>query len=279
LYISHACPWCHRTTILRALKGLQKTITVDVLDPVRRGGGWEFAPEREGCTRDSLFGHEYLRDIYTEADPEFTGRPTAPVLYDRHEDTIVNNESAEIMRMLDVAFDGVAGTDVSLYPEDYRDRVDKLLERIYEPINNGVTKVGFADTQAAYDRAVGNLFDALDHWDSILTEQRYLAGEVPTEADVAMFATLYRFDEGYHTNFKCNKRRIVDYQNLWSYVKELYQLPGVKDTCHMDHVKATFYQSDGHKNPDGIVPVGPDPHFGGPHDRDLLTGGPPEELT
>ncbi|MFC7044202.1 glutathione S-transferase family protein [Halobacteriaceae archaeon GCM10025711] len=279
LYVSAACPWAHRTLVTRALKGLEDAVTVDVVDPHRVDDGWEFAPGKDGCTPDSIHGYDYLRDVYTDADPDYTGRVTVPVLWDRERATIVNNESAEIMRMLDTAFDEHATRDVDLYPEGYRDEVDRLVEAVYEPVNNGVYRAGFAETQFAYEDAVADLFDALDHWDDVLADRRYLAGDVLTEADVAMFTTLYRFDEVYHTHFACNRRRVADYPNLWGYLRDLYQLPGVAATCRMDHVKEHYYRSHTDLNPRGVVPVGPDPEFDAPHDRDRLPGGPPPALT
>ncbi|MCF2206554.1 glutathione S-transferase family protein [Halobacterium salinarum] len=278
LYVSYACPWAHRTLLVRALLGLEDAISVSVVDPVRYDQGWTFDPEKPGCTPDHVFGGTHLRDVYTEADPEYTGRVTVPVLYDTDADTIVNNESEEIMRMLDVAFDDHAARDVDLYPEGYRDEVDRLIEDIYDPINNGVYRAGFADSQRAYDNAVDDLFEALAHYDDVLAEQRYLAGDVLTEADVAMFTTLYRFDEVYHTHFKCNRKRISDYDNLWPYLRELCQLPGVADTLYMEHVKQHYYRSHGHLNPKRLVPTGPNPAFFAPHDRDELPGGPPADL-
>ncbi|WP_435100972.1 glutathione S-transferase family protein [Halarchaeum sp. P4] len=278
LYVSYACPWAHRTLLTRALKGLEDVISVDVVDPVRKNDGWEFTPEKEGCTEESQYGHDYLREIYAEADPEYTGRVTVPVLWDKKEETIVNNESAEIMRMLDTAFDDYAENDLTLYPEGHREEVDSLIEEIYEPINNGVYRAGFAESQEAYDEAVSDLFAALSEWNAALASQRYLAGDVLTEADVAMFTTLYRFDEVYHTHFKCNHRQITDYEHLWGYLRELCGLPGVESTLHMDHVKNHYYRSHPDVNPSGLVPVGPDPDFFGPHTRDDLPGGPPEAL-
>jgi putative glutathione S-transferase len=278
LYVSYACPWAHRTLLVRALKGLEDAIPVSVVDPVRFDQGWEFDPEKPGCTPDHVHGSEYLRDVYAHADPAYTGRVTVPVLYDTVEDTIVNNESEEIMRMLDVAFHDVADRDVDLYPEGYRDEVDRLVEAIYDPINNGVYRAGFAETQRAYDNAVNDLFDELAHYDDVLGDQRYLAGDVLTEADVAMFTTLYRFDEVYHTHFKCNRKRIADFDNLWPYLRELCQLPGVADTLEMDHVKQHYYRSHGHLNPKRLVPTGPNPDFFAAHDRDDLPGGPPADL-
>ncbi|MXR21587.1 glutathione S-transferase family protein [Halobacterium bonnevillei] len=278
LYVSYACPWAHRTLLVRALKGLEDAVSVSVVDPVRFDQGWEFAPDKPGSTPDHVHGSEYLREVYAHADPAYTGRVTVPVLYDTAEDTIVNNESEEIMRMLDVAFHDLADRDVDLYPEGYRDEVDRVVEDIYDPINNGVYRAGFAETQRAYDNAVNDLFDALAHYDDVLGDQRYLAGDVLTEADVAMFTTLYRFDEVYHTHFKCNRERIADYDNLWPYLRELCQLPGVADTLEMDHVKQHYYRSHGHLNPKRLVPTGPNPDFFAAHERDDLPGGPPADL-
>jgi putative glutathione S-transferase len=278
LYVSLACPWAHRTLVTRALKGLEDAVSVNVVDPVRRVDGWEFGPEKEGCTPDTVNGADKLRDVYTAADPEFTGRVTVPVLWDTETQTIVNNESAEIMRMLDTAMHDVAERDVDLYPDGYREDVDEIIDAIYDPINNGVYRAGFAKSQEAYENAVSDLFEALDHWDEVLADQRYLAGEVLTEADVAMFTTLIRFDEVYHTHFKCNRARITDYPNLWGYLKELYQLPGVAETVNVEHIKDHYYRSHRDLNPGGRVPVGPDPDFDADHDRDRLPGGPPEDL-
>jgi putative glutathione S-transferase len=278
LYVSYACPWAHRTLLVRALKGLEDAVSVSVVDPVRYDQGWEFDADVPGSTPDHLFDSEYLREVYARADPDYSGRVTVPVLYDTEADTIVNNESEEIMRMFDGAFDEFATRDVDLYPEGYEDEVDRLVEEIYDPINNGVYRAGFADTQEAYDDAVEDLFDALDHYDDVLADQRYLAGDALTLADVAMFTTLYRFDEVYHTHFKCNRREITDYDNLWPYLRELCQLPGAAETCRMDHVKNHYYRSHAQLNPKRIVPVGPAPEFYAPHDRADLPGGPPEAL-
>lgn len=278
LYVSKACPWAHRTLITRALKGLEDVISVDVVDPIRIVDGWRFRPEKDDCTPDTVNGTEYLRDVYTAADEDFTGRVTVPVLWDKEAETIVNNESAEIMRMLDTAFHDLGTHDVDLYPEGYQEDVDRIIEEIYEPINNGVYRAGFAKSQAAHEQAIADLFDALDHWDDVLAEQRYLAGDVPTEVDIAMFTTLIRFDEVYHTHFKCNVARITDYDNLWGYLRELYQLPGVAETVNMDHIKQHYYVTHDDVNPTGLVPVGPDPEFEAPHNRDELSAGPPAAL-
>jgi putative glutathione S-transferase len=274
LYVSLACPWAHRTLLARTLLGLEDAVSVDVLDPFRAERGWQFTPGKDGCTPDTVNGFDYLHEVYAAADPEYTGHVTVPVLWDRERDTIVNNESAEILRMLDVAFQSA----VELYPEGYREEVDRIIETIYDPINNGVYRAGFADSQAAYDEAVDELFDALDHWDSVLGERRYLAGDRLTEADVCMFTTLVRFDHVYHTHFKCNRRAIHEYGNLWPYLRELYQLPGVADTVDMDHITEHYYRTHPNVNPTRLVATGPELDFEAPHDRDRLGGGPPAAL-
>ncbi|QSG05364.1 glutathione S-transferase family protein [Halapricum desulfuricans] len=277
LYVSYACPWAHRTLIARKLLGLEDAISVDVVDPYRGADGWQFTPEKDGCTEDSLYDSDYLRELYVRADPEMTGRVTVPVLWDTREETIVNNESREILRMLDTEFDDVADRDVDLYPEGYREEIDRIIDEIYEPINNGVYRAGFADSQAAYDRAVEELFDALDRWDSVLADQRYLAGDRLTEADVCLFTTLVRFDEVYHTHFMCNQRLIREYDNLWPYLRDVYTTGDLSETVHMDHIKEHYYTTHPEVSPKRIVPKGPDPDFESPHDRDELAGGPPSE--
>ncbi len=278
LYVSYACPWAHRTLLVRALKGLEDAITVDVVGPYRDEGGWQFTPEKEGCTPDTLNGSDYLREVYQAADDDVTGRVTVPVLWDKQEGTIVNNESKEILRMLDTEFGEVATRDVDLYPEGYREEVDRVIEAIYEPINNGVYRCGFANSQGAYDEAAEELFGALDHWDSVLEDQRYLAGDRLTEADICMFTTLVRFDEVYHTHFMCNHKLVREYDNLWPYLRDLYQTPGVAETVHMDHITEHYYTTHPDVSPKRIVPVGPDPDFEAPHDRDELPGEPPAAL-
>ena len=274
IYICRACPWAHRVAMTRALKGLDDAISLSLVQPERYDDGWEFSE----ANPDPLYGEEYLRDVYVRADPDYTGRVTVPVLWDREEETIVNNESEEIMRMLDIAGDELAARDVDLYPEGYRGTVDRLIDDIYDPINNGVYRAGFADSQAAYDRAVDELFDALDHYDDLLADQRYLAGDRLTEADLAMFATLVRFDHVYHTHFKCNRRAIHEYDNLWGYTKDLYTTPGIERTVNMDHITRHYYVSHGDVNPKRLVATGPDIDFTEGHDRDRLPGGPPEAL-
>jgi putative glutathione S-transferase len=277
LYVSYACPWAHRTLVTRALLGLDEHISVDVVDPWRGSDGWQFTPEKAGCTPDTVNGFAFLREAYVAADPNVTGRVTVPVLWDTEEGTIVNNESREVMRMLSTEF-GAFDNGVDLYPEGYREAVDDLLDAIYEPVNNGVYRAGFAASQRAYDRAVDELFDALDRWDSVLADQRYLAGDRLTEADVAMFTTLVRFDEVYHTHFRCNRRHVAEYDHLWPYLRDLYQTPGVARTVNMAHVKEHYYTTHDSLNPKGIVPTGPNPDFEAPHERDELAGTPPAPL-
>ncbi|MCU4973160.1 glutathione S-transferase family protein [Halobacteria archaeon AArc-m2/3/4] len=300
LYVSAACPWAHRTLVVRALKGLEDAISVSVVDPYRGEDGWQFTPEKEGCTPDHLHGVDYLRELYVRADPDATCRVTVPVLWDRTEDTIVNNESEEIIRMLDTEFDEIATRDVDLYPEGYREDVDRIIDEIYEPINNGVYRAGFATKQEPYDEAIDDLFDALDRWDEVLADQRYLAGDRLTEADVCLFTTLVRFDNVYHTHFMCNVQYVREYENLWPYLRDLYQTgvadrqegtadertgsdatreSGVARTVNMDHIKEHYYTTHPDVNPHGIVARGPDLALEAPHDRDELPGGPPAALS
>ncbi|MFC4543509.1 glutathione S-transferase family protein [Halosolutus amylolyticus] len=278
LYVSLACPWAHRTLITRALKGLEDAISVSIVDPYRDEDGWQFTPEKEGCTRDHVHDADFLRERYVRADPDATCRVTVPVLWDTERDTIVNNESKEIMRMLDTEFDALATRDVDLYPEGYRDEIDRILDAIYEPINNGVYRAGFATEQDPYDEAIDDLFAALDHWDDVLVDRRYLAGDRLTEADIAMFTTLVRFDSVYHTHFMCNVQYIREYDNLWPYLRDLYQTPGIGRTVSMDHIKDHYYTTHPEVNPHGIVARGPDLAFDAPHDRDELSGSPPAAL-
>jgi len=300
LYVSLACPWAHRTLLARKLLGLEEAITVDVVDPFRAEDGWQFTPEKEGCTAESQYGADYLRELYVKADPGANCRVTVPVLWDTEEETIVNNESEEILRMLDTEFDDVGDNDVDLYPEGYQEEVDEIIEAIYEPINNGVYRTGFANTQEAYDEAAAELFDALDHWDAVLEDQRYLAGDRLTEADICMFTTLIRFDEVYHTHFMCNHKLIREYDNLWPYLRDLYQTgvaehsegtsngragseatretSGVAETVNMSHIKEHYYTTHPDVSPKRIVPMGPGPDFEEPHHRDELDGEPPADL-
>jgi putative glutathione S-transferase len=276
LYISRACPWAHRAALTRRLNGLQEVISMDVVDPVRRDDGWEFTPSKQHCTPDSVNGVSYLRDVYTGADPSYTGRVTVPVLYDRKTETIVNDESADIARILDAAFDEFSTRDVDLYPANKRAEIDAIVDSIHENINLGVYEAGFADTQAEYEAAVQDLFTSLEQWDDVLGERRFLAGDELTLADVFLFPTLYRFDSVYYTHFKCNARRLVDFENLWPYARDIYQRSEVARTCNMDHLKAHYYRSHEDLNPTGFVPVGPDEDWSAPHGR---TGSAGPEFT
>lgn len=270
LYVSLACPWAHRTLILRALKGLQSVIGVSVVDPYMGEQGWTFS-DAPGCIPDPLYGAEHLYDLYTRAVPDYTGRVTTPTLWDAHRETIVSNESADIVRMFNSAFDGLAEQPQrDYYPPALRGEIDTINAKVYDNVNNGVYKAGFATSQAAYEQAFGPLFDTLDQLDDRLARQRYLAGAQITEADWRLFTTLVRFDAVYYSHFKCNRRRIVDYPNLSGYLRELYQVPGVAETTDFDHIKQHYYRSHGTINPTGIVPVGPELALDAPHGRDSV---------
>jgi putative glutathione S-transferase len=270
LYVSDACPWANRAMIFRSLKGLEGHIDVSVVHPDMLSDGWTFRTDDHGATGDLLFGSRYLREIYQRADPQATTRVTVPVLWDRKTGTIVSNESAEIIRMFNSAFDGLTGNRDDYYPAALRDRIDAINARVYDAVNNGVYKAGFATTQPAYDRAVHALFDALDWLEDLLGENRYLAGDRVTEADWRLFTTLVRFDAVYHLHFKCNRRRIVDYPNLWAYARELYQWPGVAGTINFDHIVRHYHYSHDSINPHRIVPINPVIDWHAPHDRARL---------
>ena len=270
LYVSYACPWAHRTLIFRKLKGLEEHIGVSVVHPLMKDDGWTFSTDFDCATGDTLLGKRFLREIYQAADPNVTTRVTVPVLWDKARGTIVSNESAEIIRMLNGAFDGLTGNRLDFYPEPLRAEIDRINAAVYDNVNNGVYKAGFATTQAAYDEAVTVLFDELDRLDERLSRQRYLAGERITEADWRLFTTLVRFDPVYVGHFKCNLRRLVDYPALWPYTRELYQVPGVAGTVHFDHIKVHYHASHGTVNPHGIVPKGPLVDFSAPHGRERL---------
>ncbi len=267
LYVSYACPWAHRTLIFRALKGLEPHIGVSVVHPDMLGDGWSFDADFEGATGDQQFGLPFARDIYTRAVPDISGRVTVPILWDREHDTIVSNESAEIIRMFNSAFDGLTGNSDDYWPGSLRKQIEPINDRIYNSVNNGVYKAGFATTQEAYDTAVYPLFDSLDWIEGILAETRYLAGDRLTEADWRLFTTLIRFDKVYHLHFKCNRRRIVDYPNLWAYTRELYQWPGVAETVNFDHIVRHYHYSHDTINPYRIIPINPTPDFDAPHGR------------
>ena len=256
LYVSLACPWAHRTLIMRALKGLEQIIPVSVTHWLMGEQGWTFA-QGEGVVPDPLFNSRYLHELYTRADPAYTGRASVPLLWDKHTQTIVNNESSEIIRMFGSAFDKVGARPGDYYPADKRGEIDALNARIYNTLNNGVYKAGFATTQAAYEEAVVPLFDTLDWLEERLAQSRFLCGDALTEADIRLFTTLIRFDAVYHGHFKCNLRRIVDYRTLWAYTRDIYQVPGIADTVNFLHIKRHYYQSHKRINPSGIVPLGP----------------------
>ncbi|MFV0625137.1 glutathione S-transferase family protein [Sphingomonas sp. ac-8] len=257
LYVSLACPWAHRTLIARRLKGLEAMIPVSVVHWLMRENGWTFAPG-PCVTGDPLHGADYLYQVYTAADPSYSGRVTVPVLWDTQRGTIVSNESADILRMFGSAFDGVGATPGDFYPEPLRTEIDALNDRIYHGVNNGVYRAGFATTQEAYEEAVAPLFAMLDELEVLLERGRYLFGDTLTEADVRLFTTLVRFDAVYHGHFKCNIRRVTDYPALSRFVRDVYRLPGVAGTVNFDHIKRHYYQSHANINPTGIVPVGPD---------------------
>ncbi len=261
LYVSLACPWAHRALIVRSLKGLEEMISVSVVHWLMRGEGWTFA-DGPGVVPDTVNGAERLYEVYVKAQPGYTGRVTVPVLWDRERATIVNNESSEIIRMFNTAFDGLGAKPGDYYPEALRPEIDEINARVYATLNNGVYRSGFATTQEAYEEAVNPLFDTLDWLEETLSDGRlYLCGQTLTEADWRLFTTLIRFDPVYVGHFKCNRRRIADYPHLSAYTKRLYEHPGVAGTVDFDHIKRHYYESHRHINPTGIVPVGPDLPF------------------
>jgi putative glutathione S-transferase len=266
LYVSLACPWAHRTLIMRRLKRLEDAIGVSVVHWHMDRDGWEFR-EGPGATGDRLHGLDYLHQVYTRARPDYTGRASVPVLWDKERATIVNNESAEIIRMLNAAFDRSGADGPDFYPEALRPAIDTINDRVYNTINNGVYKAGFARSQEAYEDAARALFATLDDLEALLGAQRYIAGERITEADWRLFTTLVRFDPVYVGHFKCNLKRLVDYPNLWAYARELYQVPGVAQTVDFHHIKQHYYGSHKSVNPTGIVPIGPVIDWDEPHGR------------
>ena len=266
LYIGHACPWANRTAIFRNLKGLQNAIDVSIVHNFMGSDGWTFELE-EGATGDQLNGFAFMRDVYTAAKPDYTGRVTIPVLWDKERSTIVSNESSEIIRMFNSAFAGIATNDVDYYPESLRAEIDAVNERVYHTLNNGVYKCGFATTQEAYLDAAHPLFETLDWLEALLDERRYLAGDQITEADWRLFTTLVRFDPVYVGHFKCNMKRIRDYPNLWNYTLELFQHPGVAETVNMRHIKEHYYGSHETINPSRVVPAGPEIDYTVAHNR------------
>lgn len=267
LYVSYACPWAHRALIFRKLKGLEEHIGVSAVHPDMLDDGWTFETDEYGATGDTLYGLPFARDIYLKADPEVSGRVTVPILWDKLRETIVSNESSEIIRMFNSAFDHITGNHDDYWPEAQRREIEDVNTRIYETLNNGVYKAGFASTQDAYEEAVLPLFATLDWLEERLSQSRYLMGDQITEADWRLFTTLLRFDKVYHGHFKCNKRRIIDYPNLWGYTRELYQQDGIKETVNFAHIERHYHYSHETINPHRIVPIGPAVDFDAPHGR------------
>ncbi len=268
LYVSYACPWAHRTLIFRAIKGLEDMISISVVHWFMGEYGWTFE-SGEGVITDPIHQANYLYEVYTKADQKYTGRVTVPILWDKKTNTIVNNESSEIIRMFNSEFDHLGAKPGDYYPEGLRDEIDQVNDRIYNTVNNGVYKAGFATTQDAYEEAFNPLFETLDWIEERLSHSRYLMGDQLTEADWRLFTTLVRFDAVYVGHFKCNKKRIVDYPNLWGYVRELYQFPQVAEIVNFKHIKGHYYQSHNTINPTGVVPLGPDIDFNYPHGRSI----------
>ncbi len=272
LYVSKACPWAHRALIYRALEGLEDAISISIVDPLMGDDGWAFS-DGPGCIPDTLHGCDFLREVYVLADPHYTGRVTVPVLWDREHSTIVNNESSEIIRMLYREFGDIASSGRDSMPEDLHERIDEINALIYNGVNNGVYRCGFATSQSAYEEAFEILFETLDGLEQRLSTRRYLMGARLTEADWRLFTTLLRFDPVYFGHFKCNRNRLVDFPNLWNYTRELFQFPGVEGTVDFDHIKQHYYRSHGSINPTGVVPVGPEIDFWQPHDRERFPAG------
>ncbi|WP_170421775.1 glutathione S-transferase family protein [Ruegeria arenilitoris] len=268
LYVSLACPWAHRTLIFRQIKGLQDLITVSVVHPDMLDRGWTFQTDDHGATGDALYGLDYAYQVYTRADPNYSGRVTVPILWDKVQETIVSNESSEIIRMFNSAFDQITGNTDDYWPAGMRDEIEEVNARVYSNVNNGVYKSGFATTQEAYDAAVHPLFDTLDWLEDRLCTNRYLMGDRLTEADWRLFTTLIRFDPVYHLHFKCNRRRLIDYPNLWAYTRELYQWPGVAGTVNLHHIVRHYHYSHDSINPHRIIPINPVLDYWQPHGRD-----------
>jgi len=267
LYVSYACPWAHRTLIFRALKGLEAHISISAVHPDMLSEGWTFEKDAHGATGDTLYGLEFARDVYLKADPQISGRVTVPILWDKERETIVSNESSEIIRMLNSAFDGLTGNSDDYWPEPLRDEIEEVNARIYDTLNNGVYRAGFATTQAAYDAAIDPLFETMDWLEARLSQRRYLMGDQLTEADWRLFTTLVRFDPVYHLHFKCNRARLIDYPNLWAYTRALYQTAGVAETVNMEHIVRHYHYSHDTINPNRILPTNPVLDFMEPHGR------------
>ena len=267
MYVSDACPWAHRALIFRQIKDLSDHITISTVHPDMLSDGWSFEKDEYGATGDTLFDLPFARDIYTRADPTFSGRVTVPILWDKQQNTIVSNESSEIIRMFNSAFNDVTGNTDDLWPQHMQDDIEVVNARIYDTLNNGVYRCGFATTQAAYNEAVHPLFDTLDWIEERLGTKRYLLGDRLTEADWRLFTTLIRFDAVYHLHFKCNKKRIIDYPNLWAYTRELYQVEGVAETVNLDHIVRHYHYSHESINPNRIIPINPTLDLMAPHGR------------
>ncbi len=266
LYVSLACPWAHRTLIMRALKGLQDIVPISVTHWLMLDHGWTFAPGA-GVIPDPLYNSRFVYDLYTRAVDNYSGKATVPILWDQHTQSIVNNESADIIRMLGSAFDHAGAKPGDYYPVPLRPEIDAVNQRVYDTLNNGVYKAGFATTQSAYEAAVMPLFATLDWLEDRLSQARYVCGDRMTEADIRLFTTLVRFDSVYNGHFKCNIRRLIDYSNVWAYTRDIFQMPGISATVDFDHIKRHYYMSHKHINPTGIVPVGPSLDFDASVDR------------
>lgn len=266
LYISLGCPWAHRTAILWKLKGLETIVGLSIVDPVISEQGWQFS-DYPGCIRDTVNQADYLWQLYVMSNPSYTGRVTVPILWDKQTNQIVNNESRQIIQMFNSAFDELGANLIDFYPTALRQKIDRILDKIYYPINNGVYRSGFAASQSAYETAVMELFQALQIWENVLSQQQYLCGNQLTLVDWCLFTTLFRFDLAYYELFKCNLKRLVDFPNLWNYCRELYQHPEVKSVCNIDHVKQLYYAGLPELNPPRIVPIGPQIDFERPHTR------------
>ena len=267
LYVSYACPWAHRTMIFRQIKELADHISFDVVHPDMLSDGWTFATDDAGATGDRQFGLPFVRDIYLRADPNISGRAAVPILWDKQKNTIVSNESSEIIRMFNSAFNGLTGNDLDFYPPALQADIEPINGRIYDTFNNGVYRCGFSTTQAAYNAAVVPLFETLDWLEDHLASNRYLMGHQLTEADWRLFPTLARFDSVYHLHFKCNQKRIIDYPNLWAYTRELYQYDGISDTVNMQHTIRHYHYSHDTINPNRIIPINPILDWHLPHGR------------
>lgn len=270
LYVSYACPWAHRALVMRAWKGLEDAIGVSVVSPLMLEDGWELTTDFGGATGDDLYGFSRLYELYLKADPGYSGRVTVPTLWDKQQETIVNNESSEIIRMLNSAFDGVGARAGDYYPDALREQIDAINAVVYPRVNNGVYRAGFATSQAAYDEAVTALFEALEDLEQRLGRSRYLVGNTLTEADLRLWTTLLRFDPVYATHFKCDRKRITDYPNLQGLLREIYQMPGVAETVHMDHIRTHYFRSHPTINPYGIISIGPEQDLAAPHGRERL---------